>query len=446
MRSRRFLALVSKEWRELLASRAFWLLLLLMGPLVGHGFVTAVRLYAESSGIGGGASALAEGLTPLDGLLVPTFGAYDLAATLLLPFVAIRTVAAEKESGGWKLLLQLPGSLGAKVAAKGLALLCGWALAWMPGLLALILWLSYGGHLHAPETLNLLLGHLLRATLAAGVAVAAAALAETAASAAIVTLGLTVGSWALDFVAAGRGGTLQRLASYTPTAALRTFEQGLLGLGTAVVMLSVGLAGFGVAAVWMDAGRPRLSRAVRAGLVVLALAAVTLAATYAAGPRASWDASENRRNSLPRADEETLRRIEEPLYVTVFLSPEDPRLADLERGVLNKLRRVLPAVEVDYAAGSRSGLFEGSAERYGEVWYQLGGRKLMERSTIERVVLTQLYRLAQVEPPGARDEGDAFAGHPLAAEPRGAALVFYFLWPLLTILAWRFTRNRRDRP
>lgn len=65
-----------------------------------------------------------------------------------------------------------------------------------------ILW----GHLHAPETLNLLIGHLLRGMLSAGIAVAAAALTEGAASAAIVTLGFTVGSWALDFVAAGRGG------------------------------------------------------------------------------------------------------------------------------------------------------------------------------------------------------------------------------------------------
>jgi len=36
----------------------------------------------------------------LDGILVPTFGAYDLAVTLLFPFVAIRVIAAEKESGG----------------------------------------------------------------------------------------------------------------------------------------------------------------------------------------------------------------------------------------------------------------------------------------------------------------------------------------------------------
>jgi len=42
--------------------------------------------------------------------------------------------------------------------------------------------------------------------LSAGIAVAAAALAENAASAAIVTLGFTVGTWVLDFVSAAAAG------------------------------------------------------------------------------------------------------------------------------------------------------------------------------------------------------------------------------------------------
>src|SRR5215210_4240865 len=99
LRSHNFLTLLSMEWKELFASRAFWLLLLMIGLLVGHGFINAVNLYAEASGIGGGPAALAQGLTPLEGILVPTFGAYDLAATLLFPFVAIRVIAAEKETG-----------------------------------------------------------------------------------------------------------------------------------------------------------------------------------------------------------------------------------------------------------------------------------------------------------------------------------------------------------
>ena len=112
MRSPRWFLLVAKEFRELLASRAYWLLLLMIGPLVGQGFITAVNLYAEVSGTGDAPAALAQGLSPLDGILVPTFGAYDLAVTLLFPFVAIRLVSAEKESGALKLMLQAPFSVG----------------------------------------------------------------------------------------------------------------------------------------------------------------------------------------------------------------------------------------------------------------------------------------------------------------------------------------------
>jgi hypothetical protein len=411
----------------------------MIGPLVGHGFMTAVDLYAEASGIGGGSAALAQGLTPLDGILVPTFGAYDLAATLLFPFVAIRMLSAEKESGALKLLLQFPASLGMTLAAKAVMLVVGWSVAWAAGIVALALWKIYGGHLHAPETLNLLLGHLLRMTLGSGVAVAAAAIAESAASAAIATLGFTLGTWALDFVAVGRGGWLQELAAYTPTAALRVFEQGQLRLGTVIVMSALSCGGFVLASVWLHTGRGWRYRLLATAALSLALAAVVIAA---GGLRPSWDLSENRRNSFSPADEATLSRIREPLRVKIFLSPEDPRFMDMDRSIIGKLKRILPSLEVDYAANSRTGLFEDSEDHYGEIWYEVGGRKAMNRSTTEPIVLEQLYELAGLDPPDHSEENE-FPGYPLAARPRGASLVFYILWPLATVSGWWLIRYQR---
>jgi ABC-2 type transport system permease protein len=438
LRSLKFRELVAKEWRELLASRSYWILLLMIGPLVGQAFITAVKLYAEASGSGAGPAALPQALTPLDGILVPTFGAYDLAATFFLPFVAIRLISAEKQSGALKLLLQIPGSLGAKLAAKGLVLLAGWVVSCVPALMAVALWKSYGGHLHAPETLNLLLGHFLRATLSIGIAVAAAALAESAASAAIVTLGITVGSWALDFIAAGRGGLLQQLANYTPTAALRSFEQGLLRLSTTVVMLLIVFSAFTLAAIWLNTGRTLRHRL----LSTLALAAILVVVMFGAiGLRTSWDLTENRRNSFPPADEVALHQIRDPLSITVILAPEDPRLTDFEQNVLSKLRRNLSHLNVKYTAGSQTGLFEGSEDHYGEIWYEMRGQKIMDRSTIEQVVLEQIYKLAGINPPAANEEAD-FPGYPLAARPAWAATVFYGVWPLMTILAWWLIRRK----
>lgn len=439
MRSLRFRELFLKEWRELFASRAYWLLLLMIGPLVGQAFISAVRLYAEASGNGIGPAALPQGLTPLDGILVPTFGAYDLAATFFLPFVAIRLIASEKQSGALKLLLQLPGSLSTKVTVKGIVLMSGWVLTLIPGLLAIALWKSYGGHLYAPETLTVLLGHFLRSMLSVGVAVAAAAVTESSASAAIVTLGFTVGSWALDFVASGRGGRLQQLANYTPTAALRFFEQGLLRLSTTLVMILIVVTCFALAVIWLHIGQPSGRRILATGVLVVVM---MFAAAGVANVRASWDLSENRRNSFSRADEAALQQIKEPLHISVNLAPEDPRLTDFEQNVLKKLRRNLDEVRVDYAAASQTGLFEGADDHYGEIWYEMRGQRVMDRSTIEQVVLEHVYQLAGIAAPVS--EEDDFPGYPLAPRARGSAWMFYGFWPALTILFWWLIRRERN--
>jgi ABC-2 type transport system permease protein len=246
-----------------------------------------------------------------------------------------------------------------------------------------------------------------------------------------------VGTWVLDFMAAGRGGFLQQLAAYTPTATLRFFEHGLLRLNIFVAMLAISVAGFALASIWLHTGRTWRFRLL--GTVSLALIlGVVMVGTNSV--RASWDASENRRNSFSRADEATLRQIQQPLKITVVLSPEDPRLTDYEQNVLRKLRRVLPRIEVDYAASGRTGLFEKPEDHYGEIWYEMNGQKVMERSTIEEVVLEQIYKLAAINPP-LRLEENVFSGYPLAVQSRGASWLFYGLWPLLIAVVWWLVRR-----
>ena len=277
--------LVGKELRELGASRAYWLLLLIVGALVGHAFMTATSLYAEASGAAGGPAALSQGLNPLSGIVVPTFGAYDLAATLLFPFVVIRLIAVERETGALKLMLQAPLSFRAVIAAKGVALIVGWSIAFIPGVVALIWWCALHGHLHAPEVALVIVGHLLRGVVTIGVGAAAGALASSAASAAIVALAVTLGSWALDYAAAARGGVLQTFAAYTPAAALRVFEQGELRASTVVVLLLIGACGLAIAAEWLRIGRTAMRRLVGVGAVavggmLLAFGASQLRASY----------------------------------------------------------------------------------------------------------------------------------------------------------------------
>jgi hypothetical protein len=107
-------------------------------------------------------------LSPLEGIVVPTLGAYDLAATLLFPFVVIRLVAVEKQSGALGLMLQAPTRFGASILAKGIVLLVAWGVSLLAGGVALAAWMAIGGHLYAPETWTVVLGYLLRGVLAIG--------------------------------------------------------------------------------------------------------------------------------------------------------------------------------------------------------------------------------------------------------------------------------------
>src|SRR6266480_6203621 len=157
--------LLVKELWEILSGRALWTMLVLMCPLVGYSFFQAVSLYGEASAAGLQSPVLASGLSPLDGILVPTLGAFYVAVTLLFPFVAIRALGQEKETGALRLLVQLPYRPSTLVSAKLAAVLSAWLLAAIPALSAVVLWRILGGHLAPAETANILFGHLLYGTL-----------------------------------------------------------------------------------------------------------------------------------------------------------------------------------------------------------------------------------------------------------------------------------------
>ncbi len=408
-----------------------------MGPLVGVSFISAARTYAEVSGLGGTAAGVGEALSPLVGVWAPTFSACELAAAFLLPFVAIRLVGADRQSGALKLELQHPMRPMLRISAKALVLLGGWVLALVAPFVAVILWKTYGGSTYAPELLAIVAGHLFNAALTVALAAAAASLTEHPSTAAIVTLTVTVGTWIINFVAAVQGGFWETLAGYTPTTMVAEFQHGLVRMDVVLIAGLLAITGLAVAAIWIRLGiavRQRVYESV--GVGVVALVAVFLS-TFATK---SLDASENRMNSLPEADEQVLRQIREPLNIEAHFAPEDPRRADLEKA-LAKLRRVMPTVKVDYVSSTSIGLFEQTAAHYGEIRYDLGGRKTTSRVTTADGVLETIYSLANLSPPTEDDES-IFRGHPLAVPPRGAALVFYGLWPLSVIVLALFARRR----
>src|SRR3989449_10558930 len=229
--------LLAKELWEVLSGRAVWTMLLLLCPLIGSSFVQALALYSEASTAALQSPVLGRGLSPLDGVLVPALGAFYVGVTLLFPFVAIRVLSHEKESGALRFLVRLPDGSARLWAARLVAVFAAWVLASLPVLSALALWGLLGGPVYLPETLNLLCGHLGYGVLVGAIALFAASISDSAATAAIITLAFTIGSWVLDFTIAGRPGVLEWVAGLSLTQTLRPFDQGLL-----VMRLVVGIA------------------------------------------------------------------------------------------------------------------------------------------------------------------------------------------------------------
>lgn len=426
--------LARKDGRELLASRATFLVLLAIGPLTGQAFITAVRAYSEASGSAGGAAALSQGLSPLDGMVVPLFGAYALVATLLLPFIAIRMVSDEKQSGALTLLVQGERSVTVMLGIKLLVLAAAWVASMLPGIVALVLWRSYGGHLHTGETTNVLFGHAVHGLLITLVSFAAASVAESASSAAVIALAVTLGAWAIDFLASVQGGAIATLAAFTPEAMLRVHERGELDARVLLASVAAGIALFVVAATFLPPGRTWRWRARRVALTLTCLIAASTGIARIPRRHTSLDVSEDRRNSIPRADAVALSRVSGAVAVRARLGVQDPRATDLQRNVLNPISRELQ-LDVTTGAATATGMFEQAGTGYGEVWYEWRGRKRMSRSTTLPIVLETLYDLTGTVPPADRAPS-AYPGYPLIAVPRGAAILFLVVWPVLVLLWW----------
>lgn len=436
----RLAALFAFELRRLLAGRAFWALLLMLSPLAGYGYIEAVRLFGEASRSALQFPELARGMAPLDGILVPTFGAFYLGTTLLFPFVAIRAIGQDRESGAIKLALQWPVSAGTLVVVKLAAVGAAWFASLAVPLSAILFWHAAGGHLAFSETANLLLGHALYALAVTGIAFFAAALAESAATAAIVTLAFTLGFWVLDFAAASGPEWLKTLGNVSPTQALKAFEQGLLPYGSVAGLAVLGL---GLATLSAAILPPGLNVRIRWLRGVVGLGALSALLAAASCMPSAVDVADDRRNSFNPADEAALAHMGRGLSITINLTPEDSRAHEYTSNVLAKLKRFVPGLTVRWAASGKLNPFGAAQdERYGLIAYDYAGRHAETRSNSPREILPLLHELAdaQVTPVDL----PPYPGYPLIADVRTAETWFYVLLPVLILLTgWLLGRPGR---
>jgi ABC-2 type transport system permease protein len=432
------------ETRKLVGNRAFWILLLLLCPLLGYSFAQAIDLFSAASRTAIERPELAGGMTTLDGVLVPTLGAFYLATTLLFPFVAIRAVGHEKQTGALKLGAQLPVSETEFVVLKLGAVFLVWVLSLAPGISAIVFWRCSGGFVSIVELANLLLGHALYAAAIASIALFAAAITDSVSSGAIVTLAFTLGFWVLDFTASSQSGPLAYLASLSPTAVLRECERGWFNVPQIAQTGVLILCFTALAVAWFPSGVTTRRKIANSAII---LVTGTIFFVGAAKAHFYADVTVDRRNSFNPADEKALRQMKEPLKITICLSPDDSRLREMETNILAKFRRIIPKVDVHYAAVPSTGPFGAPQDdRYGIIAYEYQGRREESRSNSFREILPILHKLAGVTVTPI--ETPAFVGHPLIADSTPVAWWFYGILPASILCCWYMTErlSRSDKP
>ncbi len=428
-----FKTLYAKEVRSLFSVKAFWIMLIILSLLTGFSFIQAVSLFSQASRTAIQYPEMARGMTPLDGVFIPTFGALYLITTLLFPFVAIRLLSLEKQSGSLKLLMQSPLNLWNIIAVKAAALGLGWMLALVPAVSAIVIWTTLGGHVCWAEVANLTLGYTLYAFIIAGIAFLAAALTDSTATAAILTLAFTLGSWILDF-AAGTQSWLHAISALSLTDFLRTFEHGLFSLSLVTQTIVSALGFMALSVILIHPGTAIWAKFKRSTLII---ATVVLLAIPAGTIRVYQDVTENRSNSFKPADQQALSQMAEQLTITVYLSREDSRLHDYQRNILSKLHRAVPDMIVIYPYDSENTLLGTTAnDNYGTIEYDYAGNQDKSSSNSPREVLPLIHDLAgQLVTP---DSLAQYPGYPLVADTdsRASRIWFYALLPLLLGVSW----------
>jgi len=425
--------ILRQELRGLSGSSALWGMLTVLSLLLGYSFIQAVTLFSQASQTALTYPALAGGMNPLEGIFVPTFGAYYLVETLLLPFVIIRLTGQDKQNGTLKLLLQLPLSPASLNLLKLTAMAGVWLLILLPGISSIFIWHSLGGAIYLPEILSLFLGHSLYALIIVSIAMFATAISDSLPTAAMICLAATLGSWVLDF-AAGSGSGLGLLGSWSFTTRLRQFENGLLSTNSIVFFFGLALFFFICASTWIHPGRSLYQKlkslSGAAVILLIVVSGIMQMPNY-------LDVTENHKHSFNPADTRALKEMKQPLKITIHLTREDGRFYDFKHEILAKLRRIVPQLQVILNKTQSAGLF-GAAddENYGLIEYDYNGRHAQSYSNSRQEILPLLHDLAEqeVKPDNLPD----YNGHPLTADVGIYQWWFYLVLPAVFLFAaWK---------
>jgi hypothetical protein len=418
-----------------------WVVAAVSALLVGHGFMLSVDLYSATSRSVLASALQAREMDPLVGIVRPTLGGLDLAISLFVPLVAARVLCVDKERRTFGALCLLEGSSHRIVFEKLVAALSAAALLFVAPVVAFVAFRATGAHFDGIETALALAGEGLHVLLVTVVSVAAASWTRSLAQAATLGIVVSLSSWVID-AAEGYAALawLGGASAWSIERQLGPFQRGIVSVGSLIWLLAASAAATVLALTGARFDSPRVRGAV-AG--VTGLVAGLILSTAAKSHRA-YDWSEQRRESLPPAAVDGLRRIAEPLALDVFFDRDDSRRRQFESDVIEKLYLARPDLTVRAPLDERQTVAEGQRDLdYGRIVIHVGSSAKETRSTSRREIVSLIFDAAGTALPDW--SMPPYGGFPFVAEGlrrTALALVVYFVLPF-TFLAIGVLLTRR---
>jgi hypothetical protein len=434
--------LLRRELALVFGARVTWVVAAISAALIGHGFVLALDIYSSASRAAQGHQLLQQAVDPLSGLVRPTLGGLYLATAILLPVMAARGLAIEKERRSYGALALRARSTHKVVIAKLVAALAAAALLLAPPIVLFVAFAACGGHLDVRETATALFGHALDLTLIATTSVAAAAATRTAAQASVLAIALSLGSWAID--ASGEFSALAWMGSLEWASIgrrLDPLERGVLHLGSSGWLLVASASATAVAIVLA-----RIEHGARRWWFAGAIAVIGVALLTVLGSvHRGHDWSEQRRQSFPLAVVDALRELPDGITVDVWLDRDDNRRTELERGPLAKLILARPDIALRMPLDADVSALASRDADYGRIVVHVGQQARETRSSSDEEIAGIIFDAGGRAMP--RWPESSYPGYPVVIEgaTRTALVALAYLITPLTLVAFGLfiTRSRR---
>lgn len=334
----------------------------------------------------------------LEGQLAGTLLTWVLSL-VVLTLLGMRTIAEDKRSGAWELLLTARVGEGAAVIGKWLAASSLYALLWLPTLAYFIVVAMYRADGGGWDVAAIACGYL--GAIAIGAALLAWAIAASAA------MGSLLGAGALGFalligiflvgelpalwpdLATDEPSAAAALEAVSVRATALAFARGEIVLRSAVFVGGLAVIGLSLAIALACVGRRRRRELRLRVLGTIALAACALfGGVLAVRHPVRWDATDDGRNSLDATTLDVLAALPGPTQITIVrptFGPLAPIYEEVVR-VVDRMAEHAPAVTVrsvdpatvpgGLAAVARaSGFQPQEVAASGAVVVEVGGRR-----------------------------------------------------------------------